>query len=173
MANRRIARRRAGRGFTMIEIMIVVGIIIILAGIGIAVGLQVKRSSADQSTRATMEALRGAMGLYLKEHAEPSDGRTAWFQALQSYPSTKVLLDNMKLHYTSPQPNSGVAPVPDGVYDGYGNQIEYRRSKAATATSPAQTNGYFVSGGPDGNIGLVNGVNYGADDIFSDGVSAQ
>jgi prepilin-type N-terminal cleavage/methylation domain-containing protein len=146
MTNQATRRRRAGRGFTLIEIMIVVGIIVILAGIGLAVGLQVKRSSADQQTKATMKALDGAMGAYLKENKEPGSD---WFQALQSYPDSKRVLQSLKLHFSA-------AAVPDGVLDGYGSMIEYMKSNP-----PKQPNGFFRSKGSDGTY------------VYSEGATAQ
>jgi prepilin-type N-terminal cleavage/methylation domain-containing protein len=153
MTNQTRARRRAGRGFTMIEIMIVVGIIVILASIGLAVGLQVKRSSADQSTKATLKTLDMVMSGYLKDHPEPSviDDDKEWVKKLQAagnLPTSLKFSDDKQK-----------------VLDAYGNPILYVPSKAN------QPNGFFKSCGPDGVKDDL--ANRGNDDIFSEGASAQ
>jgi type II secretory pathway pseudopilin PulG len=144
----------------MIEIMIVVGIIIILAGIGLAVGMQVKRSSADQATKAALSALDQAMGVYLKDHQEPTD-ELKWFQMLQLYPPSNAILQKLKYHYDANK-------VPDGIVDAFGEQVHYKSTK-----STGKTNGFFVSGGPDGKVGVIGGVDYSADDVYSEGTTAQ
>lgn len=137
----RIGTRR--RGFTLIEVMIVVGIIVILAGIATVVGVQVKRSAAERSTKATLDTLDQAMGVFLKDHPEPAAGTTAFVKALQA--TNPNVIKNLKGTTT--------------VLDGYGKPIYYLPS------SPGKP-GYFQSFGP-------NGLQGDQDDLFSHGTSAQ
>jgi prepilin-type N-terminal cleavage/methylation domain-containing protein len=156
MAKHATRRRQTGRGFTLIEVMIVVGIIVILAGIGLAVGLGVKRQSSDQVTKTTLKALDMAMGAFLKDHPEPKDlppDDKNWLKGLQL---TGQLPKSLKTSAT-------------GVQDGYGNDIHYipAFSKPSTIKGwTAKPTGFFWSYGPDGAAG-------GDDDIFSEGASAQ
>ena len=145
--------RTAGRGFTLIEIMIVVGIIVILAGIGLAVGMGVKRQSADQVTKTTLKTLDLAMSGFLKEHPDPADAN--WFTALQA---TGQLPKSLKI--------SG-----NNVLDGYQNAIHYIPANAqASAATPKNWTpkpmGMFWSYGVDGQPNTD-------DDVFSEGASAQ
>jgi prepilin-type N-terminal cleavage/methylation domain-containing protein len=137
--------RGSARGFTLIEVMVVVGIIVILAGIMVAVGVAVKRTAAERSTKAALTTLDSAMTLFLKDHPEPSTAN--WLAALQSYPDSAAVLRKLKATST-------------GVPDGYGNNIKYIPSV------PGVKPGYFQSSGPDGQMGNT-------DDLFSNGASAQ
>jgi prepilin-type N-terminal cleavage/methylation domain-containing protein len=135
--------REARRGFTLIEVLVVVSIIVILAAIGLAVGLQVKRSAADHATKETLDALDGAMILFLKEHPEPTDA--TWLNALQA---SNMLPGSIK---------SSGGPV----LDGYGNAIHYEPSNP-----PAKPTGFFHSYGIDGTANTD-------DDVYSKGTSAK
>jgi general secretion pathway protein G len=132
------------RGFTMVEMVVVVGIIMILAGVTVAVGVALKRKGADALTRTTLKSLDGAMGELLKSSPEPND--LNWYRALQSLP------DGAKVLKAQGPRNTGSA-----VLDGYGSPIHYIPS-----APPTKPMGYFWSYGSDG-------VPSTADDVFSDG----
>ena len=53
-------RRRARRGFTMIEMLVVIGIIVLLASLVLAVSGSVARASEERATRNTLEVLNAA-----------------------------------------------------------------------------------------------------------------
>jgi general secretion pathway protein G len=147
MKNDMRKNRPAARGFTLIEVLVVVSIIVILAAIGLAVGVQVKRTASERATKATLEVLDQAMMTYLKDNKDPGG---AWLTALQA----------AGLMPTSVKIASGT------VNDGYGNPILYEH--------PAnQPNGFFHSYGPDGKTGLQGSTDYSADDLFSKGASGQ
>lgn len=62
--NLRLARRGRGRGFTMIELLVVIGVLIILAAI-VLVGMRsVTGRSREQATRLTLQQLRNLLGEY-------------------------------------------------------------------------------------------------------------
>jgi len=130
---RTIIRRR---GFTLIEIMVVVAIIVILIGIVVAVGSYVKGSSQLKQTTTTFAALEGAMQDYLKDNPEPPP--TKWFVALKSDAKTAATLE------TLPGYKNGQ------ILDGYGSPIVYVPSTTVNGTVKG---GYFVSPGPDGRMG--------------------
>ena len=136
-------RRAAMGGFTLIEIMVVVAIIIILVGISVAVGVQVKRNAARSSTNATLSALQGAMGDYLKDHPDVAYGDTVWVQAITA---------------VSPHSIESLSFSGNGatrkILDGWGNPIRYVPSNfdpAKHSVSSLKKNAaFFQSNGPDG-----------------------
>ncbi|MCL2645995.1 MAG: type II secretion system GspH family protein [Phycisphaerales bacterium] len=160
----RPSRRRAG--FTLIELMIVAAVIIVLAGITLAVGISAKHGAGIRKTKETLQALDGIMKDYLAAgNPEPvasppapvnNPDQTVWVQALRTSPD----LANKLAGFTTKMTNNGYLTI----LDAFGNAIGYVPSKSTgnTVTTP----GYFQSAGPDGLFGDSNGHN-GADDIFS------
>lgn len=137
---------RNSRGFTLIEMLVVVLIIIILIGIGLAVGEQVQASSELALTKSELKGLQGALEWYQHKTAgqTPTDmlaflegyqrlhayktaavsgGATVWAQHkdfLTNLPATAVV--------------TGTFPAPGGagnmtgvieIVDGLGHPIQY------------------------------------------------
>jgi prepilin-type N-terminal cleavage/methylation domain-containing protein len=127
------------RGFTLIEIMVVVSIIIILAAIGLGVGAAVRRAGADRQTKTNLDTARQVMSEYLKNHAEPSAANA--IAALLAQDRTAIL--------SLP----GATKNPPEIDDGYNNAIQYVPGSSGRP-------GYFRSPGPDGQPNT-------ADDVFS------
>lgn len=161
------------RAFTLIEMMVVIGIIIILAGLALAVGMQVKRHAQERSTRTTLKALDNIMSDYLGNGPDggnqeplavptgtsdqpPPPCATVWVTAFSLNPSFAKSLTTQHLDLTN-----GV------ILDAYGNAIWYiprDYDPASQSIKPgAKTPGRFVSLGPDGQYGT-------SDDLVSDGV---
>jgi prepilin-type N-terminal cleavage/methylation domain-containing protein len=140
-----IRRRSPARGFTLIEILIVIAVILILASIAVVIGIGVQGASRERTTKATFKILDAAMSAFLKDHPEPTAAN--WVAALQAYPETASAI--------STKVSAGPPPV---VLDGWGRPIQYVPSTAARKV------GYFKSDGRDpANT---------ADDLFSEGASA-
>ncbi len=142
-------RRPARRAFTLIEIMVTVGIIVVLIGILVAVGTQVKHTAQNNATKATLEILRGSMSDYLKSNAEPNTlppstllSPTVWLPALKSDPN---IANNLKAI-------QGYTTSSTTVQDGFGFTIMYVPAVKGT-NGLITTPGYFVSPGPDGAMG--------------------
>ncbi len=147
---------RNSRGFTLIEMLVVVLIIIILIGIGLAVGEQVEASSKIALTKSELKGLQGALQWYEHKtagqvptdmlaflegyqrlHAYPTtvSGSTVWLQHknfLTNLPATAVVMG------TFPGPGSGTTQNMTGVIeilDGLGNPIQFVPATNATATT--------------------------------------
>ena len=147
---------RNSRGFTLIEMLVVVLIIIILIGIGLAVGEQVEASSKIALTKSELKGLQGALQWYEHKtagqvptdmlaflegyqrlHAYPTtvSGSTVWLQHknfLTNLPATAVVMG------TFPGPGSGTTQNMTGVIeilDGLGNPIQFVPATDLTATT--------------------------------------
>ena len=157
--------RRDVRGFTLIEIMVVVAIITVLASIALFMGIQLKRSSGEKQTRAALEVLVGAMNAYIKDNPEPpplgtTTDETSWVMALKSFPASANMLKSLKFSDDGSR-----------VLDGFSNPIIYIRPNTPLPNQPTgQTTGVFMSAGPDGLAGPL-GSKASEDNIFSTGTA--
>jgi len=143
-------KKIAPRGFTMVEILIVIAIIVILAGIVVAIAVGVTSAAKEKATKATFERLDSAMSLFLKDHPEPTDAN--WVVALKSYgPSGQLLKNDLKTVNGN-----------DVVLDGWGSPIHYLPSHSTAKNLPT---GMFQSYGRDLQANT-------ADDRFSNGAAA-
>ena len=141
------------RGFTLIEIMIVVGVIIILASLTIVIGVAVKAKSLRSQTAVELKAIEGIMDDYLKTNANipvndprmqlldpdvpqsptnPKVDTTLWVQAVRSMDNKKGTLNQLPGANT---PN---------ILDSYGTPIRYIPPDPATKRP-----GVFMSLGAD------------------------
>jgi prepilin-type N-terminal cleavage/methylation domain-containing protein len=150
------------RGFTLVEIMVVIGIIVILATVIIAAGVAVKNNSSKRTTSATLTTLNTAISEYLKRgNAEPQPGKVTsgpnagvmyYLVLLQNDPESKPSIASLKLNSTS-----------TAAVDGWGQDIQYIHSVNIPGNPPVQ--GFFYSFGPNGKDEKGSG-----DDVSSDGV---
>ena len=141
---------RNSRGFTLIEMLVVVLIIIILIGIGLAVGEQVQASSELALTKSELKGLQGALEWYQHKTAGqvPTDmlAFLEGYQRLHAYKITagpnagnwaqhKDFLTNLPATavvtgtFPAPGNTTGAAtPIMTGVIeilDGLGHPIQY------------------------------------------------
>lgn len=139
--------QRQHRAFTLIEMLVVIAIIIILLGTVIAIGANVRASSASRQTKVILKALETALEGYRAANngVEPNTIATL----VQSPEGRRVL---------SGLPSGTISGT--NVVDGFGNNISYfRTGDTITGTVTAQRT-FFRSAGPDGSANT-------ADDMFS------
>ncbi len=172
---------RNSRGFTLIEMLVVVLIIIILIGIGLAVGEQVQASSELALTKSELKGLQGALEWYQHKtggqtptdmlaflegyqrlhaySATTASGATIWAQHknfLTNLPATAVVTG------TFPAPgNAGTMTGVIEIIDGLGHPIQYVPATDAQATTNQTNNTYpfpVVAGGNySPSITTING----------------
>ena len=154
MLNEELVMRNS-RGFTLIEMLVVVLIIIILIGIGLAVGEQVQASSELALTKSELKGLQGALEWYQHKtggqtptdmlaflegyqrlhaySATTASGATIWAQHknfLTNLPATAVVTGSF------PAPgNAGTMTGVIEIIDGLGRPIQYVPSVLPT-TAP-------------------------------------
>lgn len=147
---------RAAGGFTLIEILVTVAIIIILVAILLVVGSGAISNAKVRQTHATLHALEGLMKDYLAAgNAEPKP-TSPWPYSTPTadYYETHTESDPVnwvKLMKVSAQAKQ-LANLPTGfdpnhsvvILDAWGTPIRYVPSNVTT-----QKDGYFVSAGPD------------------------
>src|SRR5882672_6422280 len=121
------ARPRRG-GFTLIEILVVVTIIIILLYAVIAIGSNIRASSMTRATQATLHALAAAASEYKSINKKEPGNNYGYFDQFKGIPSVLKNLNRL--------PQSAWGPT--SILDAWGNQIKY--VDAATAQLP---DGYF------------------------------
>ena len=147
--NRGGARRALG--FTLIEVMVVVAIIIILIGAVIAIGAQIRTSSMISTTRGALQNLEQASAQYKLETGidfAPTSASDIYVK-LMAVPSCQKIV--LKLNQQLIDDSNKL------ILDSWGNAIQY---KAMGASGAPPLRGYFYSRGP-------NGVDGDADDILS------
>jgi type II secretory pathway pseudopilin PulG len=134
--NRINARIKAGSGFTLIEILVVVSIIIILLGAVVAIGSNIRNSSYAKATYGTLHTLGQAARAY--REATGKEVSADYLGDFKSNPETLKIINRL--------PGSAVTNTK--VLDAWGSVIIYNPPGTANALNLPE--GYFQSIGPDG-----------------------
>ncbi len=169
MLNEELVMRNS-RGFTLIEMLVVVLIIIILIGIGLAVGEQVQASSELALTKSELKGLQGALEWYQhKTGGQTPTDMLAFLEGYQRLHAYKIaggpnagnwaqhknFLTNLPatavVTGTFPAPgNAGTMTGVIEIIDGLGHPIQYVPATDAQATTNQTNNTYpfpVVAGG--------------------------
>lgn len=152
--------------FTLIEILVVVAIIAVLLGIGIAIGPSVMGKAEELSTRSAMQAGMAAVEAYRSKVGSVPN------IAFSGGGNTEDLIDKLK---KVPSIRDGILAglnedmlnADGALIDGWGNEMIYiprnpydwneddnneTRNDIPTFSGP-----FFISRGPDGELGNING----------------
>lgn len=82
------------KGFTLIEILVVISIIAILAGIGISVFSGVQKNNRDQARIRDLQAIKQALELYRSDNGDyPVTGNVGVGTTLTNPSRTKIYLE--------------------------------------------------------------------------------
>ncbi len=133
-------RRRGGpSGFTLIEVLVVMAIIVILVAGVVTVGLSIRQTAQRRSTMATMTMLDGMRADYEVRVGKAPQTGTGFWNDFVLYPDFKSKLTGLGTAYFDPS---------RGVLDGFGNPISF-------VTSPREG---FQSNGPDGQPNTTDNI---------------
>lgn len=180
----RCSRRR--RGFSLIEILVVLSIIALLLGIGALVALKMTTEARREQTRAMMEGLLSAndqykavrQGASISHTADTSLSSTENFVAscLQIKSCEEILLSALSSSTSQSLEriyrDGGGSSSYNSVYDRWGTELQYRQSNDQTGTGPANESGagidndklplsrdpFFASAGPDKEWGTDDDI---------------
>lgn len=178
-------RPTRARGFTLIEIMVTIGIILVLATILLSVGSSVRKNSQITTTRAQLKALEGICEQFERENSsalpltyydntgqgskqiskDAGSSAPNFVEILYRYPGTKDQLVNLvgdKL-ILNPAGNGTSA-----ILDGFGYPIAFIPANTAAGSITAKTTEILRSSGPNGYTDWTSESSpYNADDILS------
>lgn len=169
-------------GFSLIEILVALSIIVLLVGFGVAAMSKFLAQSEVEKTRVLLQQLAGIEIEYRAQtngrfpDDDPSNSTTTdvdnsieWFiEQVEALPVTNEMAYktlNTKF-YTATD-----GAVPGTVVDSWGNPIEYLESSDGTGNFPPYAQPFFASAGPDGVFGdgkdLANPDPDAEDDMYS------
>ena len=153
---------RPKSGFTIIEMMVVLLLIAILAGIVMAVGSQVQQNSERSLTQTELRNLQAALQQYIHKtgqtptnmlsflegyqamHAYPVTGTPGWQQhsnVMTDLPTTMVVAGELPPPTGTQGPTDYLPGVVE-ILDAYGYPIQYMPPAPPTATSSTLTYPY-------------------------------
>ena len=132
------------RGFTLMELLVVMGIIIIIAASVLTVIPGIRENTQSKATKAFMERLEIAIEQYYDDNRTyPSTGITTLKTALQSSDSTS----KQYIEFDGDELDNNI------IIDEWGNPFEYTRPGTQNTTTydlySSGADGVSVSGGDD------------------------
>ena len=149
------------RGFTLIEMLVVIGIIVLMIGIGMAAYLTVMRAGDAAATQTVLERAQSAERTYRDAsdlpHDQPipgADNMRSLLSVLMRHEESRMILESVgEEHLTGSENNWQLR-------DGWNEQIIYVPPGQEKQGYPARQRSYFVSRGRDRERGTE-------DDMFS------
>lgn len=164
-----VASASQARGFSLAEMVVVLAVVGILIGMGLAIGAKVKESSETELTRTELSILASEltklehrtgtvpanMTLFLQDDQEmylqptPAGGWMVGPCPVNQLPQSVLIPGTMT------GPNGAAITYVAGIKDGFGTAIQMVSSRAQSLRAP-----FFFSAGPDK-------IFYTPDDIYS------
>lgn len=143
-------------GTTLVEILVVMAVIMILAGLTAGIGTTIDRYSKEKAVEATLSLLDAALeeyydfkgGFPVAVDANPHVNCEIMYFALSSVPGSREVLDKISDKVKKNLFNPGVVPAVYEIYDPWGTVLNYRYNSGdsfprLTSAGPDKT---FLSG---------------------------
>jgi prepilin-type N-terminal cleavage/methylation domain-containing protein len=177
---------RRAQGFSLIETLVVIGIISILVSLVVASGVYLNGRAKQSQTRGILAALAAIDTEYRGQVGPPVDQSSAdWATEANTFtfpigsttvgaagqPSDTSPNASIERFVIKAKQVSQTATMIDNlinntrdddnnnfaeIVDGWGNAIAYRNQESAFGTFPARNSPFFVSAGADGKFGSSN-----------------
>ncbi len=178
--------KRKNKGFTLVEMLVVILIIFILIGIALAVGMQVQANSQIQLTKMELRNLQSALDWYHHKTGVYPANMEDFLAAYQRMHAYQITGSSWQIHsnvlsqlpaqnvvtstFAAPNGSSNMTGVCE-VLDGFGDPIQYcppptpANSTGGTALWPVNSGSFTIFTTPVSAVfvltnGTVNGSSY-------------
>ena len=154
--------RRYMHGLSLVEMLIVVGVIALLATMVIGVASRIENQSKEKGLESTFALLEGALEEYreykgffpaqpVKDFTDVSLHSENLYKELYSIPDSRKILDKIKDSLIKDDFDSGIVPPIPEIYDPWETALDYRY--VAGENFPE-----IVSAGPDKIFGNADDI---------------
>ena len=145
--------RRYKHGLSLVEMLIVVGIIALLATMVIGIAGRIDNQSKEKGIESTFALLEGALDEYkefegifpaqpLKDFVNVSEHSEYLYGELYSIPGSRKILEKVSDSLIKHDYDTGIVPPIPEIYDPWGTPLDYRYA-------PGDNFPELVSAGPD------------------------
>ena len=154
--------RRYNHGLSLVEMLIVVGIIAMLATMVIGIAGRIDTQAKEKGVESTFALLEGALDEYkefqdvfpaqrLKDFVNVSQHSEFLYGELYSIPSSRKILEKVSDSLIKHDFDTGIVPPVPEIYDPWGTPLDYRYV-------PGDNFPELVSAGPDKIFGNTDDI---------------
>jgi len=154
--------RKYKHGLSLVEMLIVIGVIALLATMVIGVASRIDNQSKEKGVKSTFALLEGALEEYreyqgvfpaqpVKDFTDVSAHSELLNGELYSIPSSRKILDKVSDSLVKHEFDSGAVPPVPEIYDPWGTPLDYRYVSGDNFPE-------LVSAGPDRTFGNADDI---------------
>jgi len=154
--------RRYKHGLSLVEMLIVIGVIALLATMVIGVASRIDNQSKEKGVESTFALLEGALEEYreyqgafpaqpVKDFTDVSAHSELLYGELYSIPNSRKILENVRDSLIKHDFDSGTVPPVPEIYDPWGTPLDYRYV-------PGDNFPELISAGPDRSFGNADDI---------------
>jgi prepilin-type N-terminal cleavage/methylation domain-containing protein len=154
--------RRYKHGLSLVEMLIVIGVIALLATMVIGIAGRIDNQSKEKGLKSTFALLEGALEEYreyqgvfpaqpVKDFTDVSAHSELLYGELYSIPSSRKILEKVNDSLIKHEVDSGAVPPVPEIYDPWGTPLDYRYESGDNFPE-------LVSAGPDKTFGNADDI---------------